>query len=132
MSVIGMWLLKKSVIGISFGCDHCGCRVSPLASLSGGWQNRSCRLAEEAHESLDVLRYRCQEELLPHELQSPQPQAAQTDLMLEFREQRFHLLSLPLCLGKLGRVRQLPCPLPGCFIHVDGKKAKRSAGALGF
>jgi hypothetical protein len=52
--------------------------------------------------------------------------------MLEFREQRFHFLSLPLCLGELRGVRQLPCPLPGGFIHVDGKKAKRSAGALGF
>ena len=36
------------------------------------------------------------------------------------------------CLRELGRVRQLPCPLPGGFIHVDGKKAERSAGALGF
>jgi hypothetical protein len=88
--------------------------------------------AEEPHESLDVLGRRCQEELLPHKLQSPQAQAAQPDLILEFREQGVHLLSLSLCMGELWRVRQLPCALPGRFIHVDGKKTKRSAGALGF
>ena len=41
--------------------------------LSGSFQGRCCRLAEEPHESLDVLGYRCEEELLPHELQSAQP-----------------------------------------------------------
>jgi len=40
-------------------------------------------LAEEAHQSLDVLGNRSEEELLPHELQSAQAQAAQTDLILE-------------------------------------------------
>src|SRR5713226_9712435 len=30
------------------------------------------------------------------------------------------------------RVRQLSCALLGWFIHVDGKKAEHSAGALGF
>jgi hypothetical protein len=55
--------------------------------------------------------------------------ANDTDLILEFREQGFHLLSLPLCLGELGRVRQLPCALPGWFLHVDGKKSKRPAAA---
>jgi hypothetical protein len=29
----------------------------------------------KAHQSLDVLGYRCQDELLPHELQSAQAQA---------------------------------------------------------
>ena len=33
--------------------------------------------------------------MLSHELQSAQAQAAQPYLMLEFREQGFHLLSLP-------------------------------------
>jgi hypothetical protein len=89
-------------------------------------------LAEEPHPSLDVLGRRRQKELLPHKLQSPQTQATQSDLILEFREQGFDLLSFPLCLRKLWRVRQHPCALPGGFVHVDGKKAKRSAGALGF
>jgi len=43
--------------------------------------------------------------LLSHELQSAQAQATQPDLILQFREQGFQLLSLPLCLGELGRVR---------------------------
>ncbi|MFZ1006799.1 MAG: hypothetical protein WAN65_08185 [Candidatus Sulfotelmatobacter sp.] len=42
-------------------------------------------MAEEPHPSLDVLSRRYQEEL-PHELQSAQAQATQSDLILEFRE----------------------------------------------
>lgn len=84
--------------------------------LSGGVYSRWCRLAEEPHQALNILGHGCQEELLSHELQSPQAQAAQPDLILQFREQRFHLLSLPLCLGKLGRVRQVACALPGRLI----------------
>jgi hypothetical protein len=61
-------------------------------------------LAKETHESLDVLGDRSQEELLPYKLQSPQAQATQPDLILEFREQGFHHLSLPLCGGELWRV----------------------------
>jgi hypothetical protein len=43
------------------------------------------------------------------------------DLILWFRQQGFHLLSLPLCIGELWRVRQLPCALPGWFVQVDDK-----------
>ena len=78
-----------------------------------------CRRAEEAHQSLEVLSYRCQEELLAHEPESPQTQPAQSDLIFQFREQGFHLLSLPLCVGELGRVDQLSRTLPGWFILVD-------------
>src|SRR4029077_4773539 len=102
------------------------------AQLSSSLHSGYRRLAEEADQSLEVLGSRCQEELLPHELQAAQAQATQSDVILEFREQGFHLFSFPLCLGKLRRVRQLPCALPGGFVHVDGKKAKRSASALGF
>jgi GGDEF domain-containing protein len=35
-------------------------------------------------------------------------------------------------MGELWRIRQPPGALPSWFIHVDGKKTKRSAGALGF
>ena len=52
------------------------------------------------------------------------------DLMTELLDR--HLVEVPLCIGELGRVYQLPCALPGRFIHVDGKKAKRSTRALGF
>jgi hypothetical protein len=51
-------------------------------------------LAEEPHESLDVLSRRCREELLPHELQSAQAQAAQSDLILEFCEQQSEIRDL--------------------------------------
>jgi len=50
-------------------------------------------LVEEADQSFDVLGGRCQEELLANELHSTQAQATQSDLILQFREQRFHLFS---------------------------------------
>jgi hypothetical protein len=61
-------------------------------------------LAQEADQSLDVLGSRRQEELLPNKLSSPQAQATKSDLILEFREQGFHLLSFSLRVGKLRRV----------------------------
>src|ERR1700730_12143826 len=61
------------------------------------WCRRS---ASEANQSLEVLCRRCQEELLPNELESAQAQAAQPDVILQFREQGFYFLPLPLCLGK--------------------------------
>ena len=72
--------------------------------LRGSFHSRCCRLAEEPHEPLDVLGHGCQEELLPHEPQSAQAQATQSDLILEFREQGFHFLSLALCARELWRV----------------------------
>jgi hypothetical protein len=63
--------------------------------LRSSFHSGSCRLTEEPHESFDVLSRRCQEELLAHELQSAQAQGMQSDLVLQFREQGFHLLSLP-------------------------------------
>jgi hypothetical protein len=105
-------------------------RFSSRRLLSGRGQDRSRALAEEAHQSLDVLGHRGQEELLPHQLQSAQPQATQSDLILEFREQGFQFLSLPLCLRELGRVRQLPRTLPGGFLLVDDQAAEGGTGAL--
>jgi len=46
--------------------------------LSGGW-----RLSQEPHQSLDILRSRCHEELLANELHSSQAQAAQSDLIFQ-------------------------------------------------
>jgi hypothetical protein len=43
-------------------------RALLLFRLGDGRQNRRYRLAEEAHQSLDVLCSGCEEELLPHEL----------------------------------------------------------------
>src|SRR5689334_21385853 len=96
-----------------------------LKRLSGGRSNRCFGLAEEAHQSLEVLSCRCQEELLAHKPESPQTQAPQSDLIFQFREQGFHFLSLPLCLGELWRVYQLPRTLPGGFILVDDQAPGR-------
>jgi len=80
------------------------------------------RLAEEADQSFDVLG-RCQEELLANELHSTQ--ATQSDLILQFCEQRFHLLSLPLCVREVRRVCQVSGALPGGLMDVDGKILQR-------
>ena len=103
--------------------------LSPVR-LRGSRQNRCGRLAEEAHQSFYVLRCRCQEELLVDELQSPQAQAPQSYLILQFCEQGFHLLSLPLCVGELWCVNQLPRALSGWFVLMDDKTTEGSTGAL--
>src|SRR2546429_9147322 len=69
---------------------------------------------------------RCQEELLANELHSTQAQATQSDLILEFCEQRFHLLSLPLCVREARRVCQVSRALPGGLMDVNGKILQRS------
>src|SRR6478672_3279622 len=125
-----LWVLKNSVTRRPLGSgDSCG-ELFFSSRLSSDLQSRCYRLTEEAHQSLDVLCHRCQEELLAHELQSAQAQAAQSNLILEFREQGFHLFPFPLCLRKLGRVRQLPRPLSGWFVLVDDQSSEGSAGAL--
>jgi hypothetical protein len=102
-----------------FICEHAVTGFLVSVRLSGGRQNRYCRLTEEAHQSLDVLGHGCQEELLSHELQSTQTQASQSDLILQFCEQGFHLLSLSLCFGELFRVDQLPRTLSSWLVLVD-------------
>src|SRR4029077_8889093 len=98
----------------------------------------SCRqhwflpLAEEADQSLDVLGSRRQEELLTNKPKSPQTQATQSDLILEFREKGFHFFSLPLGVGELWCVGQLAGTLPGQLIHVDRKIFVSSTRALWF
>ena len=98
--------------------------------LRGGFHSGYCRLTEEAHQSLDVLSYRCQEELLAHEPESPQTQAPQSDLILQFCKQGLYLLSLPLCMGELWGIDQLPRTLSGWFVLVDDKAPEGSMGAL--
>jgi hypothetical protein len=66
------WLLKNSVIGATFGAEQ-SCREFSFCALLGGDSlSMGHRLAEEPHQSLDVLRSRCQEELLADELQASQ------------------------------------------------------------
>src|SRR5579863_683911 len=97
-----MWVWKKSVNGTAFRLRACRRRVFVSVRLRGGGENRCGWLTEEAHQSLDVLSYRCQEELLAHESESPQTQAPQSDLILQFREQGFHLLSCRRALANSG------------------------------
>jgi hypothetical protein len=66
----------------------------------------------------------------PFKPESPQTQASQSDLILQFREQGFHFFSLPLCLGELWRVDQLPRTLSGGFVLIDDKTPEGSTGAL--
>ena len=89
--------------------------------LSVRWKNARHRLAEEPHESLDVLGYGGQEELLADEPQSPQAQATQSNLILEFRKQGLNFLWLALCLGELGRAGEFACALSCWLMYVDGQ-----------
>jgi hypothetical protein len=112
-------------------CEHAVAGIFCLRSTKGWPVEPFFRLTKEAHQPLEVLRYGCQVELFPHKPQSAQTQAPQSDLIFQFREQGFHLLPLPLCLGELWRVDQLPRTLPGWFILVDDQAPKGSTGALG-
>ena len=68
-----LWVLKKSLIGMySSAAIITAIEFFVPPQLRGSFHSRCCRLAEEAHQSLDILRRRCQQELLPHELQSAQ------------------------------------------------------------
>jgi len=78
-------------------------------------------LHQEADQSPDVLRSRCQEELLTNKLQPPQAQATHSHAMLQFREQCFYLLSRPLGASERRRVRQFSRPLPGRLVPVNGE-----------
>jgi hypothetical protein len=63
--------------------------------LSGRGDRRPWHLAEESHQALDILRSRRQEELFTNKLHPAQAQATESDLILKFCKQRFHLSSLP-------------------------------------
>jgi hypothetical protein len=70
-----LWLLKNSAIGPIF--VRAGVDTAEFFFLFlGGDSQRGGWLAEEAHQSLDVLRSRCQEELLAGEFHPTQAQAA--------------------------------------------------------
>jgi hypothetical protein len=45
--------------------------------------------------------------------------------ILEFREERLHLLSLPLCVREAKRVGQVSGALPDGLMYVDGKILQR-------
>jgi len=60
------WLLKNSLIGADLVRAGVGAAEFFFLFLGGEDQRWGWR-AEEAHQSLDVLRSRCQKELLPNE-----------------------------------------------------------------
>jgi hypothetical protein len=60
--------LKKSLLGRIL--SGVGGAAEFSSFFLGGEKLRCCRWAEEANQSLDVLRRCCQEELLPHEFYS--------------------------------------------------------------
>jgi len=95
-------------------------------------QRGFCFIVKEADESSEVLGSRRQEELLADKLHPTQAQATGSDLILEFREQRFYLLPLPLRLGKGWCLGQSAGGLASAFVHVDGEIFVFPAGALGF
>ncbi len=70
-------------------------------------------MSEESHQPFEVLRRRRKEELLGHIPETPQSHVAQTQALLQFREQRFDLA--PEALGadigwRAGqRTYRLPC-----------------------
>jgi hypothetical protein len=109
------------------GREHCGLPEFFFGGLqlSRRGQVGLWRLAEEPDQSFDVVGGRCEEEFLANEHQSKQAQATQSDLILQFCEQRFHLLSLPLCVREARRVCQVSGALPGRLMHVDGKILQR-------
>jgi hypothetical protein len=76
-------------------------RCLPWWDLWSG-RYRWCRwLAEEPDQSLDVLGGGCEEELLSHELQPAQTEPSKADVALQFREERFDLFPLSLCVFEL-------------------------------
>jgi hypothetical protein len=70
-----LWVLKNSAIGPIF-CAGGVDTAEFFFLFLGGDSQPYCWLAEEAHQSLDVLRSRCQEELLADEFHPTQAQAA--------------------------------------------------------
>jgi hypothetical protein len=59
-----------------------------------------------------------------------QTQATKSDLILEFREQRLHLSSLPLQVGEGWSVDQASGALPGGLMDMDGEVLVLPSGAL--
>src|ERR1700687_6226136 len=102
-----LWLLKKGCVeSESSGSEHHSweeflTRVRRLIAYRERW---SWSLAEEADQSFDILCSRSQEELLANKLESPQTQTTKSDLVLQFRKQSLHLLSLSLRLDKRWRI----------------------------
>src|SRR5215467_2737801 len=108
-----MCLLKNPGLAARF--SSYACRVIrffvSFMLRSSGCDLRGWLKAKEPHQPFEILYGSRQVELFAHEPHPAQSPTTQPDLVLEFGEQRFHLLSLPLRLRELRRVCQLPYPL---------------------
>ena len=95
------------------GCEHRGRKsfFAGFRKLADHWQRRPWSLAEESDQPFDILCSCSQEELLTNKLYSPQAQSTKSDLILEFRKQCFHFLSLSLCCNEGRSVDQVASPL---------------------
>ena len=51
-------------------------------------------------------------------------------MTLQFREERFYLFPLTLCVFELLCTPQISCALSSSFVHVDGKVSERPSRAL--
>ena len=96
--------------------------------LDGSWQNR---LTEEPQQSLEILCRCCQEELLAHELQSPQAQATQPDLVLQFRDKASTLFLCRWALANSGLFTnsRTRCRAVSCGMLSERKAALGREGA---
>ena len=127
-------LLKNS--GLTARFSSYTCRDHSLLCFfmlrSSGCDLRGWLKAKEPHQPFEILYGSRQVELFAHEPHPAQSQTTQSDLVLEFGEQRFHLLSLPSRLRELRRVGQLSCSLSCRLMDVNGEVFVASTRALRF
>jgi hypothetical protein len=83
------WVLKNPVIRPIL-LERVWVLLNSWFSFLGGDSQRCCWLAEEAHQSLDVLRSRC------HFMRRKRRRRS-ADLILQFREQSLDVLPLCAC-----------------------------------
>jgi len=65
-----------------------------FVSVSDGSVCQLWLAGKEPHQPFQILGYCCQVKLFTHELDPAQPQSAQPNQILQFREQRFTFLRL--------------------------------------
>jgi|HubBroStandDraft_1064217.scaffolds.fasta_scaffold49731_1 hypothetical protein len=105
--------------------------VVPAGSFLGG--DFSCRARlriEEADESLDVLSCSSKEELFANKPDTAQPQATESNLILQFTKQRLNFSALAQCMFESRSVCTIAGPLPSRFVYMDAETAMISRSAL--
>jgi hypothetical protein len=85
---------------------------------------------EKADESLDVLSRGSKEELFANKLDAAQPQATESNLILQLTKQRLNFSALAQRMFESGSVGTIAGPLSSCFMNMDGETAMISRSAL--